>query len=61
MTRILVKARDDRTADISGDLKDTVQKALWSLSSEQLDRYYRANKVWYNTKTKTFEFEDRQV
>lgn len=32
-----------------------------SLSERQVDRYSRARRVWFNTKTKTLRFEDREV
>jgi len=53
-----ILARDSRGATATNH---EVREALAHLSHEQLDRYWRAVKVWFNPQSKTFEFEDRNV
>lgn len=53
-----VLARDARGETASNT---EVREARALLSHEQLDRFFRASKVWFNRITKKFEFEDRHV
>lgn len=53
MERIL--ARDSRGETSS---LDEVREARKTLTTAQLDRYWRAQRVWYTPETKQFEYED---
>ena len=53
-----VLARDSRGETST---REDVREARADLSHEQLDRYWRAVKVWFHPSTKTFEYEDRSV
>lgn len=72
MDKLLVKDRprgkDLLSRDESKEIDPTLepaQKAFDSLTSDQIDRYYRARKVFYVPKKddedETFEFEDESV
>ena len=51
-----VLARDSRGATSA---REDVLQAREALTSGQLDRFWRAVKVWFIPETKTFEYEDR--
>jgi len=56
MERILARDARGETA-----VSQEVREALARLSLAQLDRFFRARKVWFNKKTNSFEFEDNYV
>lgn len=54
MERVL--ARDSRGETSS---REDVRAARADLTPEQLDRFWRASKVWFLPEIKSFEYEDR--
>lgn len=59
MKRFLIKPPESESLPAS--VQERIRVAVSRLTSSQLDRYYRATKVWYNTQTEKFEFEDCMV
>jgi len=57
MEKLLVKDQHGK-CELPEDTRDQVQDAFHALTSEQIDRYYRARKVFFISKTQTFEYED---
>ena len=58
MEKLLVKDRHGKVPEMPENMRASVQEAKDALSTAQYDRYCRAKKVWFVSKTKTFEFED---
>lgn len=59
--KFLIRNKHGHVDHVSHDVESTVASARKKLSTEQLDRYYRATKVWFHADTSTFEFEDTHV
>jgi hypothetical protein len=59
--KFLIKNKHGHTDPVSDDVESTVIKERKKLTASQLDRYYRATKVWFHADTATFEFEDVHV
>lgn len=56
--KILVKSKMGQTDKCTHDQHAAWHEALSDLSSAQYDRFCRATRVWYNTTTHSFVFED---
>lgn len=56
MERVLARDTRGETSRLA-----VVLEAKAKLSSEELDRFWRAKKVWFNVRTQTFEYEERSL